>query len=303
MALLKHIISIDDLSTDNINKLFEYATICKNEDNRPKLQTKHYGKIITNLFYEPSTRTSSSFLSAANRLGITVNQINSVSYSSVVKGETLTDTILTLSQYSDAIILRHNVDGSAKIAANITNVPIINAGDGIGEHPTQALLDFYTIKTYQHLTTNSVIGFVGDLKHGRTVHSLVKLLIKFGYTKFRFISSNDLQIPYQYMTQDSTTHNSIDEIIHDVDVLYMTRLQKERLPEHLKSIVYGFSLSKEHLRILKPSSVVMHPLPRQDELSPSLDGDKRLIHLEQMKNGLYIRMACLHSIFSDEHIL
>lgn len=296
-----HCITIDQFEKPIISDIFGLAVTAP---NRPILA----GKVIANLFYEPSTRTSSSFHSASVRLGGTVIPINNVQYSSVSKGETLEDTIRTMSQYCDAIVLRHPEIGSSKLAATVSTVPIINAGDGSGEHPTQALLDLYTIakqfdlvekiapETSQTWKTLKV-GLMGDLKYGRTVHSLKKLLDKFDVQVF-LISPESLMIPDEYRNGNETVTADINQFLPELDVLYVTRVQKERM--HEADFHTEYQISPEMVDKMKSTAIIMHPLPRNQELPQSIDKNHRAVYFQQMKNGLEIRMALFEYIF--EHV-
>ncbi len=261
------------------------------------------GKILANLFYEPSTRTSSSFMAAMLRLGGQVIPINNVQYSSVTKGESLPDTVRTLESYSDVIVIRHPDVGSAAIAAHYSSKPIINAGDGVGEHPTQALLDLFTISEALGTIGGLKIAMVGDLKFGRTVHSLTKLLVNYP-VEFVFVSPEILRMPKDVLDVVNATGHSFQETedvhdsISDVDVLYVTRVQKERFTdlavyEELKDhyVVDPALMSKAKERM-----IVMHPLPRINEISYAIDNDPRAAYFDQMRNGMYIRMALLAAV-------
>lgn len=261
------------------------------------------GKILANLFYEPSTRTSSSFMAAMLRLGGQVIPINNVQYSSVTKGESLPDTVRTLESYSDVIVIRHPEVGSAAIAAHYSSKPIINAGDGVGEHPTQALLDLFTISEALGTIGGLKIAMVGDLKFGRTVHSLTKLLVNYP-VEFVFVSPEILRMPKDVLDVVNSTGHSYQETedvhdcISDVDVLYVTRVQKERFTdlavyEELKDhyVVDPALMSKAKERM-----IVMHPLPRINEISYAIDNDPRAAYFDQMRNGMYIRMALLAAV-------
>ena len=261
------------------------------------------GKILANLFYEPSTRTSSSFMAAMLRLGGQVIPINNVQYSSVTKGESLPDTVRTLESYSDVIVIRHPEVGSAAIAAHYSSKPIINAGDGVGEHPTQALLDLFTISEALGTIGGLKIAMVGDLKFGRTVHSLTKLLVNYP-VEFVFVSPEILRMPKDVLEVVNATGHSyketedVHDCISDVDVLYVTRVQKERFTdlavyEELKDhyVVDPALMSKAKERM-----IVMHPLPRINEISYAIDNDPRAAYFDQMRNGMYIRMALLAAV-------
>lgn len=294
---MKHIVSVDQFDKKFIDYIFketDIISIMSGKDYRPLA-----GKVLTNLFYEPSTRTSSSFYSAMTRLGGNVIPINEVSYSSVSKGETLEDTIKTMGQYSEAIVLRHYMEGTARRASDVSYVPIINAGDGKGEHPTQALLDLYTI-TLELKNEPKVITLMGDLLHGRTVHSLSKLIrIYFPNVKLCFVSPSALRMPKELVNDGDEEFINIDSIINQTDVLYMTRIQKERLDTGFSFDTY--KLTKEDINKAKRDMIVMHPLPRVDELPTELDSDPRCVYFKQIKYGLYIRMALLKYVMLDEY--
>ncbi|MBN1122337.1 MAG: aspartate carbamoyltransferase [Anaerolineae bacterium] len=261
------------------------------------------GKIMANLFYEPSTRTSSSFMAAMQRLGGQVIPINSVKYSSVSKGESLADTVRTLECYADVIVLRHYEVGAAAEAAHWASKPIINAGDGVGEHPTQALLDAYTIQRELGRMENLTVGMLGDLRFGRTVHSLTRLLLNRDVT-FRFVSPRLLRMPEEIRDEVTnagdtfTEHRDVMEIIDEVDVLYVTRVQKERFTdladyERVKDI---YVITPEVLANAKEKMVVMHPLPRVGEIAYEVDQDPRAAYFRQMQNGVFTRMALLAAV-------
>jgi aspartate carbamoyltransferase len=261
------------------------------------------GKIMANLFYEPSTRTSSSFMAAMQRLGGQVIPINSVQYSSVSKGESLADTVRTLECYADVIVLRHYEVGAAAEAARWARKPIINAGDGVGEHPTQALLDAYTIKREIGRADKMVVGMLGDLRFGRTVHSLTRLLIKRDVT-FRFVSPSLLRMPEEIREEVTasgdtfTEHTHLDEVIGEVDVLYVTRIQKERFTDlgDYEKVKDAYIITPDTLKKARQHMVLMHPLPRVGEISYDVDADPRAAYFRQMENGLYVRMALLAAV-------
>ena len=261
------------------------------------------GKILSNLFYEPSTRTSSSFMAAMLRLGGQVIPINNVQYSSVTKGESLPDTIRTLESYSDVIVIRHPEVGSAEIAARYAQKPIINAGDGVGEHPTQALLDFFTIIEDLDNVNGLRIAMVGDLKYGRTVHSLTKLLVNYD-VEFSFVSPDILRMPQDVLdvVQKSghkyTITENVQDVVAEADVLYITRVQKERFAdlseyERMKDF---YVVDDGLMAQAKQRMIVMHPLPRINEISYTVDSDPRAAYFRQMRNGMYIRMALLAAV-------
>ena len=262
-----------------------------------------HGKILANLFYEPSTRTSSSFMAAMLRLGGQVIPINNVQYSSVTKGESLPDTIRTLESYSDIIVIRHPEVGSAATAAHYASKPIINAGDGVGEHPTQALLDLFTIIEALGDVSGLKVALVGDLKYGRTVHSLTKLLVNYP-VEFVLVSPDILRMPKDVLdVVDASGHRYVEtedvhECISDVDVLYVTRVQKERFTD-----LAVYEALKDHYVVdpalmakAKEQMIVMHPLPRINEISYAIDNDPRAAYFRQMRNGMYVRMALLAAV-------
>ncbi|HPV06277.1 MAG: aspartate carbamoyltransferase [Aggregatilineales bacterium] len=261
------------------------------------------GKIMANLFYEPSTRTSSSFMAAMQRLGGQVIPINSVTFSSVSKGESLADTVRTLECYADVIVLRHPEVGAAAEAARWARKPIINAGDGVGEHPTQALLDAYTIRRELDRLEGLTVAMVGDLLYGRTVHSLTRLLINRGNT-FRFVSPHSLRMPEELLAEveaagdEYTEHEDVMEIIDEADVLYVTRVQKERFTDlsEYDKVNGAYTITPEVMQHAKEEMVVMHPLPRVGEITYEVDEDPRAAYFRQMQNGLYIRMALLAAV-------
>jgi aspartate carbamoyltransferase catalytic subunit len=259
------------------------------------------GKILANLFYEPSTRTSSSFTASMERLGGSVIPINEVKYSSVSKGESLPDTVRTLECYADVIVLRHPEMGAAALAAKYARKPVINAGDGVGEHPTQALLDAFTIKEELGRLDNLTVTMLGDLKYGRTVHSLSRLLSKFGGIKLNYVSPDILRMPREVMDEvaetgiPQTEFDSLEKVLPETDVLYVTRVQKERFEDVAiyEQVKGAFVIDPEIMKAAKQDMIVMHPLPRVGEISPDFDDDPRAAYFRQMEYGLYVRMALL----------
>jgi aspartate carbamoyltransferase len=258
------------------------------------------GKILANLFYEPSTRTSSSFTAAMERLGGSVIPINEVKYSSVSKGESLTDTVRTLECYTDVIVLRHPEVGSAAIAAKAARKPVINAGDGIGEHPTQALLDAFTIKEEIGHLDGLTVTLLGDLKHGRTVHSLARLLSLYK-VKLNYVAPDLLRMPADLVEElkvrgvEQTEYTALDQPLPQTDVLYVTRVQKERFTDEAvyESVKGAYVINPQVMKTAKDRMIVMHPLPRVGEISPEFDDDPRAAYFRQMEYGLYVRMALL----------
>jgi aspartate carbamoyltransferase catalytic subunit len=280
------VISVDQFSKQDIEDIFATADRLAVGRSMPL-----GGKTIANLFYEPSTRTSSSFYAAMTRLGGSVIPINEVNYSSVTKGETLEDTVRTLECYADAIVLRHYDDDATERAVSVTSIPIINAGNGAGEHPTQALLDLYTIQKERGRVDGLTVTMMGDLKFGRTVHSLTKLLRLYD-VRLRFVGPEALRLPRGYLADGDTEHTDLDEVIADTDVLYVTRVQKERLLGSL-DIDFSYAVTPEHMARARGDMVLMHPLPRVGEIPASLDSDPRAAYFRQMRYGLFVRMALL----------
>ncbi len=258
------------------------------------------GKILANLFYEPSTRTSSSFTAAMERLGGSVIPINEVRYSSVSKGEVLQDTVRTLEAYADVIVLRHPEVGSAALAAEYARKPVINAGDGIGEHPTQALLDLYTIQEELGHVDGLTVTLLGDLKNGRTVHSLARLLCLYS-VRLNFIAPDPLRIPAELL-EEIDQHgiplmqsNLLEEVLPQTDVLYVTRVQKERFEDQAlyEQVKNAYVITPETLKMAKDQMIVVHPLPRVSEISMDVDSDPRAAYFRQVEYGMYVRMALL----------
>lgn len=259
------------------------------------------------IFYEPSTRTSSSFIAAMERLGGRVIPITSgVEFSSVSKGETLADTMQVLEQYADVIVLRHHEIGAAKMAADYTSVPIINAGDGAGEHPTQALLDLFTIQDELGSLDGLNIAMVGDLRYGRTVHSLTKLLLQYN-VKLRFVSPEILRLPLSVMNQvidsgkDVRETHDVADVIKNADVLYVTRVQKERFTDlrQYEEVKNLYEITPELMKLAQKDMVVMHPLPRVGEIHYAVDSDPRAAYFRQVKNGMFVRMALLAAVLGQ----
>lgn len=296
----KDILSVKQFSLADLAYIFEVAHEMREMVTRVGTFDLLKGKILANLFYEPSTRTSSSFTAAMERLGGSVIPINEVRYSSVQKGESLPDTIRTLECYADVIVLRHPELGASALAAQYARKPIINAGDGVGEHPTQALLDLFTIIEELGSAKGLTVTMLGDLKYGRTVHSLSKLLSLYG-VKLNYVSPDILKMPEEIVTEikekkiQQKEHSELEAVIGDTDVLYVTRVQKERFEnlddyEQVKSL---YVINAETMKKAKTKMIVMHPLPRVGEISEDVDADPRAAYFRQMEYGLYTRMALL----------
>ena len=296
----QHILSVAQFARADLEYIFAVAEDMRTMVERVGTFDLLKGKILANLFYEPSTRTSSSFTAAMERLGGSVIPINEVRYSSVAKGESLPDTVRTLECYADVIVLRHPETGSAAIAAQYARKPIINAGDGIGEHPTQALLDLFTLREELGTIDGLTVTMLGDLKFGRTVHSLAKLLSLFN-VKVHYVSPEILRMPADLMAQlaekglPQAEHSTLDGVLPETDVLYVTRVQKERFEnlDEYESVKNAYIISPETMACAKPKMALMHPLPRVGEISPSVDSDPRAAYFRQMEYGLYVRMALL----------
>ena len=280
------VVSVDQFSRNDIDAIFALAARLSVGRTMPLT-----GKSIVNLFYEPSTRTSSSFYAAMTRLGGSVIPINEVNYSSVTKGESLEDTIRTLECYADALVLRHYDEDATERAVTVASVPIINAGNGAGEHPTQALLDLFTICTERGGIDGLNITLMGDLKHGRTVHSLVKLLRLYD-VQLNFVSPPELSLPGSYLMNDDAQYTDLDPIIENTDILYVTRVQRERLADTMV-IDLSYAVTREDMDRAKENLVLMHPLPRVGEIPVELDSDPRAAYFRQMKYGLHVRMGLL----------
>lgn len=260
------------------------------------------GKIMTALFYEPSSRTFGSFVAAMQRLGGGFIPLQGVVYSSVAKGESLPDTVRTFAAFSDCIVLRHPQVGAAHIAAEATDIPVINAGDGIGEHPTQALLDFFTIMDHFGSVRDLTITLAGDLLNGRTVHSLITLLSLFSPKEIRLVSPAVLKIPVKLLENPKkagirvTELEGLDDALSKTDVLYVTRVQKERFTDLdvYEKVKYAYIITPDVMKKAKKTAILMHPFPRVGEISPEVDNDPRALYLrEQIPNGMYVRMALL----------
>ena len=300
---MKDIISMNDMSKEEILEILEIAEKIENSSEEEKLNFLK-GKIIATLFFEPSTRTKMSFESAAFRLGAQVLQLPPLEQSSVKKGESFSDTIRMVESYSDVIVVRHPNDGAARLASTTSKKPVINAGDGSNQHPSQTLLDLYTIKEEKGTLSNLSIAFVGDLKYGRTVHSLVKALTHFNPTIY-FVSPKILQMP-TYLIDDLDKNNIKYEILEDfrdcldkIDVFYMTRIQKERFPdiEDYQKVKGVYVINKENiLGKCKEDMIILHPLPRVDEISTDLDETKHALYFKQAKNGIPIRQAMMMKV-------
>jgi aspartate carbamoyltransferase catalytic subunit len=297
------IISVRQFSRENLAYIFGVADEMRAVVKRVGSTDLLKGHVLACVFYEPSTRTSSSFVAAMSRLGGSVIPINEVRYSSVTKGESLADTIRTLESYADVIVLRHPEAGASQVAAEYARKPVINAGDGVGEHPTQALLDLYTIQSELGQIDGLKVAMVGDLRYGRTVHSLARLLSLYD-VEMTFVSPEILRMPLDVMNEvkakDLPVHETYDvhDVIAEVDVLYVTRVQRERFADQAQydSVKDYYVITAELMDRAKERMIVMHPLPRVGEISYAIDDDPRAAYFRQMENGMYIRMALLAAV-------
>lgn len=298
---VQHFIDSLDFSTEEYNALFSLAN--KIIASPTEYQSLCSGRLMATLFYEPSTRTRLSFEAAMMRLGGQVLSVANSATSSAVKGETLADTIRTAAGYADIIVLRHPKEGAARLASLYTPVPVINGGDGAREHPTQTLTDMFTIQTYEGRLDNLTIALCGDLKYGRTIHSLIKALARRGKTRFFLISPEELRLPEHVKEEvlDGGAGVEIQETtgmengLREADVLYMTRIQKERFfnEEDYIKLRDTYILTPEKMALAKERMIVMHPLPRVTEIAGEVDKDKRAVYFQQARLGMFVRMALI----------
>ncbi len=306
---MKNLIGIEDLSKEEINELIEVAKdIIKNKN---KYSEKCKGKILATLFFEPSTRTRLSFESAMLSLGGSVLGFSEATNSSIAKGETVADTIKVVTSYSDIIVMRHPKEGAPVVAKMNSKIPIINAGDGGHNHPTQTLTDLLTISKEKGKIENLTVGLCGDLKYGRTVHSLVTALSQYPNIKFIFISPNELKMPDYIKTEilnkkqvEYTEIQDLENAISKLDILYMTRVQRERFSneEEYNRLKDCYILNKEKMQKAKKDLCVLHPLPRVNEISVEVDEDERACYFKQAECGRYIRMALILKLLEIDTI-
>ena len=300
---MRHVISVHDLGVEEIVNVLDRAedmlAIARGEASSDLLK----GKVLATTFFEPSTRTRLSFESAISRLGGKIIGFTDSSSSSVSKGETLNDTIKTVSNYSDLIVMRHPIEGSARYASEVAGIPVINAGDGANQHPTQTLLDLYSIRKTQGTLDNLNIFLVGDLKYGRTVHSLVMAMSRWN-TTFNFVAPIELQIPDEYKLYLDNLglkyyeHTDFTEIISRADIIYMTRVQRERFtdPIEYEKVKNVYVLQNSMLENTKDNMRVLHPLPRVNEIDQDVDSNAKAYYFEQALNGVFTRQAILCSL-------
>ena len=292
----RSLVSIDDFSKEEIIRILDLAGEFEAQPVRRLLE----GKVIATLFFEPSTRTRLSFESAINRLGGKIVGFADSSISSVTKGETLHDTIRMVNSYCDLIVMRHPYEGSARYASEIATVPVINAGDGANQHPTQTLLDLYSIRKTQDTLENLNVFMVGDLKYGRTVHSLLMAMANWN-TTFNFISPEELRMPDEFKIYLDNAglkyyeHLDFSDIISKADIIYMTRVQKERFsdPIEYEKVKNIYVLKNNMLRNTKSNMRILHPLPRVNEIHTDVDDNPKAYYFEQAQNGVYTRQAIL----------
>lgn len=302
----RHLIEPMDLTTDEMEEIFAVAGDIIENPN--KYSEKCKGKILATLFYEPSTRTRFSFEAAMLRLGGSIIGFSEPGSSSASKGESIRDTIRTVECYADIAVMRHPKEGAPKLASFYSNIPVVNAGDGGHHHPTQTLTDLLTIKTIKGSFENLTIGLCGDLKFGRTVHSLIKAMSRYKNIKFVLISPKELMIP-EYIKNEVLVRNgiefeeveSLEENIHKLDILYMTRVQKERFfnEEDYVRLKDTYVLNAAKMKHAKSDMIVMHPLPRVNEISYDIDDDPRACYFKQAKFGMYVRMALMTKLLGD----
>ena len=295
----RNLISITDFNKE------EYIQILDSAENFEKQSVQNIaeGKVVATLFFEPSTRTRLSFESAANRLGAKVIGFTDAASSSTSKGESLSDTIKTVCCYADLIVMRHPLEGAARWASEVASVPIINAGDGANQHPTQCMLDLYSIRKTQNTLDNLNIAMVGDLKYGRTVHSLVEAMCNFN-TTFHLISPVSLKLPssvkmhIQEKNLKYYQYTEIQEAIEKVDILYMTRVQRERFLDiqDYEKVKNAYILDQSMLENCKPNLKILHPLPRVNEINTNVDDAEQAYYFQQAQNGVYVRQALIAAI-------
>ena len=303
---MRHLLNPLDFSVEEIDDLLALARDI--ESNLPKYAHVCDGKKLATLFYEPSTRTRLSFEAAMINLGGQVLGFSEASSSSASKGESVADTIRIISCYADICAMRHPKEGAALVAANNSSIPVINAGDGGHQHPTQTLADLMTIKSLKGRLDNITIGLCGDLKFGRTVHSLINALLRYDNVKFVLISPNELKVP-EYIIENIQKAgaeykevNKLEDVIGELDILYMTRVQRERFfnEEDYIRLKDSFILDKKKMSMAKDDMLVLHPLPRVNEISVEVDKDPRAAYFKQVQYGVYVRMALILKLLEVE---
>lgn len=304
---MQHIIKTQTFTRDFLSEVFDSSRKMRDVVKSRKFEFPLRGRIVATLFYEESTRTRLSFESAAHNLGAGVlSSVGARKFSSAAKGETLEDTIRVLGSYASCIVLRYHEEGGASRAAHVSSVPIINAGDGSGQHPTQSLLDLFTIEDELGQVDGLNVALVGDLKHGRTVHSLAYMLGKFSHVKLFLIAPGNLRMPddiLDYLRRHDVAFyqgETLEDVIDKVDVLYQTRIQGERFEsvEEYEASKGRLIVTRELANAMKTDSIIMHPLPRIDEIRYGVDDNHRAKYFKQAENGLYVRMALLGKLLA-----
>lgn len=300
---MKHLLNPLDLTVDEIDRLLDLANDI--EDHRDKYSHVCDGKTLATLFYEPSTRTRLSFEAAMLNLGGNVLGFASADASSAAKGESVADTIRVVSCYADICAMRHPKEGAPRVASQFSRIPVINAGDGGHQHPTQTLTDLMTIRSLTGRLDNMTIGLCGDLKFGRTVHSLIEAMVRYPNVKFVLIAPDELKVPSYIRDDVLKAHNvefkevnSLDAAMPELDILYMTRVQKERFfnEEDYIRLKDSYILNKEKMKLAKDNMFVLHPLPRVNEISTEVDSDPRAAYFKQVQYGMYVRMALIMTL-------
>jgi len=306
MENVRHLIEPNDLTNDEILELVDLGI--KMEKNPKEYADLCKGKILGSLFFEPSTRTKFSFDSAMLRLGGSLMGFTDANTTSAKKGESLGDTIKVMGSYTDIIVMRHPKEGAPKLASEYSTIPVINGGDGGHQHPTQTLTDLITITKYKKTIENHTIAFCGDLKFGRTVHSLIKTLARFNTKKFYLISPKELRLPEFIIDNIKSKYDveieeitQLEEAMDQIDILYMTRIQKERFfnEEDYLKLKNSYILTNDKIKNAKEDMVIMHPLPRVNEISPEIDENKRAIYFDQARLGVYVRMALIAKLLGE----
>ncbi len=298
----KDLISITDFSKEEYLRIMELAADFEKNPNQDLLK----GKVVASLFFEPSTRTRLSFETAISRLGGRIVGFADPDSSSATKGETLHDTIKMISNYADLIVMRHPLEGASRYAAEVSDIPVINAGDGANQHPTQTLLDLYSILKTQGTLDNLNIFMVGDLKYGRTVHSLLQAMSEFNNPIFNFIAPKSLEMPrgYKHHLKEKGIkyfeHEEFTNIISEADIIYMTRVQKERFsdPIEYEKVKNVYILNNAMLECTKPNVRILHPLPRVNEISTDVDSNEKAYYFEQARNGIFTREAIISHVMN-----
>ncbi len=297
---MRHLLSPMDFSVEELDKLLDLANDI--EANPDKYKEACHGKKLATLFYEPSTRTRLSFEAAMLNLGGSVLGFSSADSSSAAKGESVSDTIRIISCYADICAMRHPKEGAPLVASEKSGIPVINAGDGGHQHPTQTLTDLLTIRSLKGRLSNLTIGLCGDLKFGRTVHSLINALVRYENVSFVLISPKELRVPDYIRTEVLDANNipykeveTLEEAMSELDILYMTRVQKERFFNEAEYIRLkdSYILTKDKMELAKPDTLILHPLPRVNEISVEVDDDERAVYFKQAQYGVYVRMALI----------